>query len=57
MDIYAILADSEKQFPDGSRILQTQIRQLKHNLNVAEGFTCEICKKKLSNIEQISNVT
>lgn len=45
MDIDTILADSTKKYSNGSRVLENELRKLKRNLNVEEGFICEICKK------------
>lgn len=45
MDIDTILVDSKKTYSDGSRVIDNEIRNLKRNLNVEEGFICEICKK------------
>jgi len=45
MDIDAILADSIQKYPNGTNALENELRTLKRNLNVNEGFTCDICKK------------
>ncbi|CAC5417052.1 unnamed protein product [Mytilus coruscus] len=45
MDIDTVLTDSAQIYPDGSNALENELRTLKRNLNVNEGFTCGICNK------------
>lgn len=45
MDINAILAESIQKYPNGAKELENELQVLKTNLNVKEGFTCEICNK------------
>lgn len=44
MDLDAILADSIQKHPDGGKTLGDELRNLKHNLNINEGFTCNMFK-------------
>lgn len=50
MDLDAILADSIQKHPDGGKTLGDELRNLKHNLNINEGFTCNICNKVIQHM-------
>lgn len=50
MDLDAILADSIQKHPDGGKTLGDELRNLKHNLNITEGFTCNICNKVIQHM-------